>query len=120
MISPTPIDMTSTPAMPWLLLTLLIGYGIAATVGDGITTMIGLGANKGFVESNPVMRWLFSKVGQSLACWISAVAYAFVAAFIASKVWGAGMLFAGGVAASETYMVIKNYLLLKKAGIPLK
>lgn len=112
----TPIDM-SMPAGPWLELFGVLVIGLLAIIGDGITTMIGLGANKGFVEGNPVMRWLFGKVGQSFACWLSGVVYLLIGAIIGSKVWLAGMLYAGIVAAGEAYFTIKNYLLLKKLGI---
>lgn len=116
----TPIDMTSTPAGPWLALFALIAFGIVTIVGDGITTMVGLGAKKGFVEGNPLARWLFSKIGESLTVWLSAVVYALLAAFIGSKAWGPGMFFAGTVAVSEAFFTIKNYRLLKSLGIPLK
>jgi hypothetical protein len=120
MISPTPIDMTSTPALPWLLFFLLVGYGIAACIGDCITTMIGLGAKKGFVEGNPIARWMFAKVGESLTGWIGAVVYALLACVFANLNYRAGVFFAAAVAASETFFTIKNYRLLKKLGIPLK
>lgn len=115
----TPIDM-SMPAGPWLELFGVLTVGLLAIIGDGITTMIGLGANKGFVEGNPIARWMFSKVGQSLTIWISAVAYLLVGAFIGGANWAAGMTYAGIVAAGEIYFAVKNYLLLKKLGIPIK
>lgn len=107
----------STPALPWLALFLLIGFGIFACVGDSITTITGLTAGKGFREANPIARWMFEKVGQTFAGFLTTGAYAIIAGFIASKNWGAGMFFAGAIAATETYMTIKNYLLLKKLGI---
>lgn len=112
----TPIGM-SVPAGPWLALFGVLVLGLLAIIGDGITTMIGLGANKGFVEGNPIMRWLFSKVGQSFATWLSGAAYLFIGLLIGSKVWLAGMIYSGVVAAGEAYYAIKNYLLLKKLGI---
>jgi hypothetical protein len=115
----TPIDTTSTPFWPWFAAFLLIAFGTAAIVADGITTMVGLGANKGFVEANKLMRWMFSKIGQSLTCWLSAVLVCFLSLFIISHAYGPGMLFAGTVAAGETYFAVHNYLLLKKLGIKL-
>jgi hypothetical protein len=109
----------ATAATPWLALFLLIGYGILACLGDSITTMIGLGANKGFIETNPIARWLFAKVGQSFAAFLSTAVYIFTALGIGTANWKAGMLYAGIVAAGETYFTIHNYLLLKKLGIKL-
>ncbi len=115
----TPIDTTSTPFWPWFAMFLLIAYEIVAIVGDGITTMVGLGANKGFVEANPLMKFLFAKIGQSLTCWLSAVACCFISLGFAAANYKSGLVVAGVIAAGETFMVIKNYLLLKKLGIKL-
>ena len=115
----TPID-TTFSFYPWFLMFLLIGFGIVACVTDGITTMIGLGANKGFTEGNPIARWMFKKVGESFTVFLGAVAYTFTALIIGTHNWAAGMVYAGIVAAGEVYFTIHNYLLLKKLGIPLK
>jgi hypothetical protein len=115
---PTPIDM-STPAGPWLEFFGLAAYGIAAVLGDSITTIIGLNANKGFIEGNPLAAWMFKKVGQSLTCWLGGVGYLITAAIFTNLNWKAGMVYTGAVAAAETYFAIHNYLLLKKLGIPL-
>ena len=114
----TPIDM-SMPAGPWLELFGVLTVGLLAIIADGITTMIGLGANKGFVEGNPIARWMFSKVGQSLTIWLGGVAYLLIGLIIGTKVWAAGMVYAGIVAAGEIYFAVHNYLLLKKLGIKL-
>ena len=112
----TPID-TSAPFWPWFYCFLLLAYGIVACIGDVITTMVGLGANKGFVEGNPLARWMFSKFGESLTGWMTTVAYAFTGLFIVTKYYRAGMCYIGAVAATETFFAVKNYRLLKKLGI---
>lgn len=114
----TPID-TSAPFWPWFYTFLLLAYGTAACIGDIVTTMIGLGANKGFKEGNPIARWMFSKFGESLTGWMTTVAYIFLGLFFVTKNYAAGMMYIGAVAASETFFTIKNYLLLKKLGIKL-
>lgn len=115
----TPVDMTA-PFWPWFAMFVLIAYGIAACVGDGITTMIGLGAKKGFVEGNPIAKWMFAKIGESLTCWLGAIVYCFTSLIFANINYKAGLVYAGSVAAAETYFAIHNYLMLKKLGIPLK
>lgn len=97
----------------------LVVFGILAVLGDSITTMIGLGANKGFTEGNPIAAWMFKKIGQSLSCWLGGVTYVFTALGFYAVNHAAGAVFAGSVAAAETYFTIKNYLLLKKLGIKL-
>jgi hypothetical protein len=118
MLTPTHIDQ-SAPFWPWFGFFLLLVYGIAAVLGDSITTMIGLAANKGFTESNPIARWMFAKIGQSLSCFLSGAVYLFTALIFVSHNYVAGMVFTGAVAAAETYYAIHNYLLLKKLGISL-
>jgi hypothetical protein len=98
---------------------LLIAYGITASIGDVITTMIGISSGK-VVEGNPIARWLFGKIGESATGWLGAVGYCFVSLGMAAWNYKAGLIVAGSVAVTETIMVIKNYLLLKKLGIPVK
>ena len=119
MLTPTHIDQ-SAPFWPWFWMFLVIVYGILACVGDSITTMIGLGANKGFIEGNPIARWMFKEVGQAGAAFISTTAYIFISLIIGTHAYWPGMAFAGAIGVSETYFVIHNYLLLKKLGIPVK
>lgn len=105
---------------PWFALFVLIVYGMLACLGDIITTMIGLTANKGFQEGNPLARWMFSKFGQSLSGWMTTVFFMLSAAGIASVNYKVGVVYAAAVAASETYFTLRNYFLLKKLGIPVK
>lgn len=106
------------PLLPWIYFAVLLGYGITACLGDVITTMRGLSTNT-FVEGNPVARWMFAKFGESLASWISIVAYIFAAAGFTNLNYKAGMLFTGAIAVTETVMFIRNYSFLKKAKISL-
>ena|SRR5271170_449996 len=99
---------------------LTLAAGIGTILGDGITTMIGLGANKGFIESNPIARWMFSKLGQSLTIWLGGAAYLFTGLGIYTVNHAAGFVYAGVVAAAELYFFLHNYFLLKKLNIPLK
>jgi Domain of unknown function (DUF5658) len=115
----TPIDTTSTPFLPWFLFFLMCAFEIVAVVGDSITTMVGLGANKGFVEGNPLMSWLFKKVGQSFAGWLTGVAALAVSLALVNVNYKAGVVATVAIAAAESYFAIKNYLLLKKLGISL-
>jgi hypothetical protein len=114
----THID-TTFSFYPWFIMFLLMAYGVVAIIADGITTMIGLGANKGFIEGNPIARWMFAKVGESLTVWLGGAAYLFAGLIIGTHNWAAGMVYTGLVAAAETYFAIHNYLLMKKLGIKL-
>jgi Domain of unknown function (DUF5658) len=98
---------------------LTVGAGIGAITADSITTIVGLGANKGFIESNPLARWMFKKMGQSFACWLSGAVYIFSSLGIYSANHGAGFFYAGSIAAAEAYFAIRNYLMLRKFGIAL-
>jgi hypothetical protein len=98
---------------------LLLAFGIFAVLGDSITTMIGLGANKGFIEANPIARWMFAKMGQSFSCFLGGAVYLFASLGFYSVNHAAGAVLAGSVAVAETYFAIHNYLLLKKLGIKL-
>lgn len=115
----TPID-TSFAFWPWFAMFLVIVCGIFACLGDSITTMIGLTAGKGFIEANPLASWLFKKVGEDLACFISSAAVLFISLGIGAHWYWPGMFFAGVVAAGETFFTVKNYLLMKKLGISLQ
>jgi hypothetical protein len=111
--------MTSTPVLPWLLYFLLCGFEIVAVVIDAITTIAGLTAGKGFVEGNPIMGWLFKKVGQSFADWLSGVLSLAVCLAIVNINFQAGVAATAAIAVAETFFAVKNYLLLKKLGIRL-
>ncbi len=98
----------------WKLSLAVMGFyawAVLAVIGDFITTAKGLA--RGFVEANPIDRWLFKKIGQSLTCFIEGTAMTITAAAIGYKSLGASMLFLGIVAGFETFQTIKNYRKLK-------
>lgn len=96
---------------------LTVAAGIGCVLGDGITTMIGLGANKGFIEQNPIARWMFKKMGQSFSIWLGGAVYLFTGLGFYTVNHAAGFVFTGSVAAAEAYFAVHNYLLLKRLGI---
>jgi hypothetical protein len=101
-----------------VLLAALSFTSLVAVLGDAYTTMIGL--QHGFVEGNPVMKFLFAKIGQSLSAFLSAVAVLGVGAVIAAHNLGAGYAFLAGVSVVEGIQVIRNFLKLKASKISLK
>src|SRR5258708_1812319 len=101
-----------------VLLAALSLTSLAALLGDGYTTAIAL--QHGFVEGNPIARWLFKKVGQSFTLFAEGVALLFAIGMISNYDLNAAYAFAGIITAGEAVMVIRNYKLLKKAKISLK
>lgn len=91
---------------------------IATVLGDAYTTSIGLA--HGDVEGNSLMKWLFAKIGQAGAVFVSGVVATFVGGTIAAHNLQGGYLYFGIVAAGEGYQTISNYLKLKKAKVSLK
>lgn len=92
-------------------------YACLAAVADQYTTMIGL--QHGLTEMNPINKFLFAKIGQPLTAFIEGVAMLFSG--IGLSVWSpkAAFVFFGIIAAEETAMAVRNYLLLKKSKISL-
>ena len=99
------------------LLAALCATSLLTFLGDGYTTSVGL-AN-GLTEGNPVSRWLFKKIGQSLTLFIEAVALLFSIGAISNYDLNASYVFAGIITAGEAAMCVRNYLTLKKAKISL-
>lgn len=93
-------------------------FALLAVLGDSITTMIGLSSGKGY-EANPIMRWLFAKIGQSLSAWISAVLVLFVGAAFASVSLNAGIAYCAIIGVAESIRTYLNYRTLKALKIPL-
>ena len=100
------------------VLAVLVGTTIAAILGDSYTTMIAL--QKGYVEGNPVMRYLFKKIGQPLAVFLTGVAALFIGGSLAAHdlVWG--YTYFGILSGLEGATTLRNYLKLKQAKISLK
>jgi hypothetical protein len=105
------------PVGPWLGFFGACAFATLAVLGDSITTMAGLG--KGDVEGNSIERWLFKKVGQSFAAFLTGGGFLLSAAAIANANLKAGFAYVGVVGAYEAYQTVKNYLLLKRQGIKL-
>lgn len=90
----------------------------AAYIGDAYLTNIGI--SKGFKEGNPLNAWLFKKIGFSLTCFIEGASFLIGGAAMTSEGAGPAALFFGIIAAGELVMVVRNYLMLKKAKVSLK
>jgi hypothetical protein len=115
--------MYTPPAGTWtseqtVFLAVLCFTTLLTVLGDAYTTMIGL--EHGFVEGNPVMKFLFAKIGQSLSAFLSAVAVLGVGAVIAAHNLNAGYVYFGVVSVGEGVRTLLNYLKLKAAKISLK
>ena len=92
---------------------LLYAYMVIAILGDCWYTGIGLA--KGFKEANPINRWLFSKIGQALTCFLEAAAITITGGVIMSlegKDMPWTFAYWGAIAALETFMVYRNRKLL--------
>ena|SRR2546423_7953901 len=100
------------------LLAVLSLAALVSVLGDSYTTMIGL--QHGFVEGNPVVKWLFKKVGQSFAAFLSAVLVLFLGGLISNYDLMSSYVFFGIVTAGETFQTVRNYLKLRASKISLK
>lgn len=87
-------------------------------LGDAYTTMIAL--QHGFVESNPVMRFLFKKLGQPFANFVTAVFILFMGGLISAYTLNGAYLYFGIMTIAEGIRTFLNYRLLKAAKISLK
>ena len=74
----------------------------------------------GMVEGNPVVRWLFKKVGTSFATFLIGGTVLISGAFMTNYGAGPAMLYYGGIGAGEAVRTFLNYRKLKKANISLK
>jgi Domain of unknown function (DUF5658) len=91
---------------------------ILTILADGYTTTVALA--HGFKEGNPIMRWLFGKVGQALAIFISVSLVLFAGGLISGLGLNYGYLYFGIVSAGEAVRALLNYRTLKAAKISLK
>jgi hypothetical protein len=89
----------------------MMGAGIVAIVLDYVSTVKGLAA--GFTEQNSLMRFLFKKIGQPAAAFVSGVVFLGVALPLSTFHFGPDMLFCSIVAAGEFVQYYKNMKLLK-------
>jgi hypothetical protein len=95
------------------ILAVLVATTLGAVLGDAYTTMLGL--SKGLTEGNPIMKFLFSKIGQSLTAFLSAVAVLGFGVVIAAHSLGAAYVYFGGGTVVEGIVTLRNYLKLKAA-----
>jgi hypothetical protein len=91
---------------------------VLAILADAYTTMIGL--EHGLVEGNPLMKWLFKKVGLSFATFISGAAVLFIGGFISSYGLQYSDIYFGIVSAGESVRALLNYRKLKAMKVSLK
>jgi hypothetical protein len=92
---------------------LLVVLGILACLGDGYTTMVGIGSGK-WQEANPVARWLFGKIGESLTVFLGTTVFIFGSVLIYGFMGHVeGWIFAAIITAIEIYNTVHNYWLDK-------
>lgn len=110
MFDPRTIPTNLTAAQAWVLFGLM-GAAVVAVILDYISTVKGLAA--GLKEGNPLMRWLFTKIGQPASAFVSVVVVLAVA--LPLSTWHAypDMMFCGAVAGTEFLMFYRNSKLLK-------
>ena len=102
------------------------GFGVMATallaasavVADNYTTAIGL--QHGFVEGNPVTRWLIKKVGTSFAGFLLGGTVLISGAFFTNYGAAPAAAVYGIVGTGLGIRAFLNYRKLKKANISLK
>lgn len=90
---------------------------LVAIIGDYYTSMIGM--QHGFVEGNPINRWLFSKISQPLTVFLEAAGICWAGAFLTDYGAHVAEIFFGGVAIAEGIRALLNYKKLKAAKISL-
>lgn len=101
-----------------VILAILCLTAVSAFLGDAYATMIAL--QHGYVEGNPITKWLFRKIGPSFTAFLSAVAILFFGGWISTHSLGASYVFLGGISLTEGAIALRNYLKLKAAKISLK
>lgn len=93
-------------------------FASIALLTDAYLTMKGL--ERGFQEGNPLMRWLFKKVGQSFAAFLSGGTVLILGAALTNYGALPSAAFFGIIGIAESAQAFLNYRKLKKAGISLK
>jgi Domain of unknown function (DUF5658) len=95
---------------------LLVVLGILACLGDGYTTMNGISSGA-LQEANPVARWLFKKIGESLTIFLGSTLFIFSSVLIYGFVkprW-IGWAYTASLTGLEIFNTVRNYRLDKKA-----
>jgi len=93
----------------------LVVLGLLACLGDAYTTMVGIGSGQ-LQEWDPIPRFLFGKIGESLTDFLGCALFLFSSVLIYGFVkpqW-IGWAFAGSILGLETFNTVRNYLLDKK------
>lgn len=91
---------------------------LLTALADGYTTMIG--TEHGDAEKNPLMKWLFSKLGQQLTLFLTTGGVLFGGAIIAAHSMAGGYTYFGVMTVARGIRAFLNYRLLKKQKISLK
>ena len=91
---------------------------VLTALADGYTTMIGI--EHGDSEKNPLIKWLFSKLGQQLTLFLTTGAVIFGGAIIAAHSMAGGFTYFGVMTVGRGLRAFLNYRLLKKQKISLK
>lgn len=96
----------------------VMGLAALASVtflADVYTTMIGL--EHGFIEQNPLARWMFKKFGISFSTFLIGSGMLLLGGFLTNYGAAKADVYFGVIAGSETFFAVRNYLRLKTAGI---
>lgn len=93
-------------------------FASVALLADAYLTMKGL--EHGFQESNPLLRYLFKKVGQSFTVFLSGGVVLIIGAAITNYGATPAIAFFGVIGAAETAQAFLNYRKLKKTKVNLK
>jgi hypothetical protein len=99
-----------------LAIFLLVVFGTIASLGDYITTSIGVSSGK-WQEANPVAAWLQKKLGMALAAFLATALYIFTSILLLYVSTTLAFAFAGSVAGLEVFNTIRNYRLNKSVGL---
>ena len=79
-----------------------------------------VGIQHGDAEKNPIMKWLFAKLGQQFTLFLTTGAILFAGAIILAHSREAGYTFFGVMSVLRSIRAVLNYRLLKKQKISLK
>lgn len=96
-----------------LLFFLLMALALGLHVGDYVVTMKSI-TEFGAKEANPVMRFLFNKLGMPVTTFLGAAAVLVIGCVFASQGPEYGAAYAGITSVGEAVVLIRGYLLYKK------
>jgi hypothetical protein len=106
------------PLGPWLYYYFALLYALIASLSDAYTTSIFLGHPVyGITEGNPVAKWLFNLMGESLATVVVLIFFIWTSALATAANYKAGMIYVGAIAVIETVMALRNFSLIKSVGL---